>query len=391
MPSDRKPIVLVHDPKDELFLGVLHPDAALFADYMDVREANREHRNFQRILSRCGFDVRTVRETLLAGTLDAHGKVVHGKELDELKQFAGEFLEYADDGTIDREEQERYKQEVLRKAHPVDLVGIILLRPKILLHKTHDNTGFSADYVIRPMMNLLFTRDSMISTPRGVVIGRLHSPQRRGERLVAEFCLNKIGVTPVFRIPDDNASYLEGGDYVLCGDTSFIGYGMRTTREAVEMLLANDMFGTRRVVAVKDKLHDQAQMHLDTYFNMADENLAVLSWNRYDARPGDAEYLRADVFEMRDGEYRMIEEDVPFMDYLAATGVEVIRVSEQDAEGFGSNFLRVAPREIIGVSKKTGAYRAAMRRHGVTVHWVDLTHCTKGYGAAHCLTQIIKR
>ena len=28
-------IILMHEPTDELFLGVMHPDAALFADYFD--------------------------------------------------------------------------------------------------------------------------------------------------------------------------------------------------------------------------------------------------------------------------------------------------------------------------------------------------------------------
>ncbi|MCL2560920.1 MAG: arginine deiminase family protein, partial [Rikenellaceae bacterium] len=213
---DRKQrIVLVHDPKEEMFLGVLHPDAALFADYLDVREANREHRHFQHVMTKCGFDVRTVRDTMTAGTMDGRGRPVQGDALEELRAFAAQFLEYDGYDTVDPAAQRRYKEEVLRKAHPLDLVGIVLNRPKIILHATSSNTGFSADYVMRPMMNLLFMRDSMINTPRGAVIGRLHSPQRQGERLVGEFCLRKFGTEPVFRIPD--ATYLEGGDYVLSG------------------------------------------------------------------------------------------------------------------------------------------------------------------------------
>lgn len=389
MPDEnRKKIVLVHDPKDELFLGVLHPDAALFADYLDVREANQEHRHLQRILAKCGYDVHTVRNVLTQGTMDRRGKVIHGRELDELKEFASQFLEYEEDANIDSAQQERYKEQVLRKAHPLDLVNIILNRPKIILHTTSDNTGFSADYVMRPMMNLLFTRDLMISTPRGVVIARLHSPQRRGERLVGEFCLRKLGVTPIFEIPEGN--YLEGGDYVLSGDTSFIGCGMRTTEGSIELMLGMDAFGTDRVVVVRDTLHNQSQMHLDTHFNMIAPDLAVLAFNRYDARPGDPDFLTADVYERKGDKYVQACSGVPFMDYLESHGVKIIRVSEKDTAGFGPNFLPVRPREIIAVNKKSTSYRNAMYRNGVKVHWVDLTHCTKGYGAAHCLTQVIR-
>lgn len=385
----KKQIVLVHDPKDELFLGVLHPDAALFADYLDVREANREHRHFQHILTKCGFDVRTVRKILTDGTMDRRGKPIPGNNLEELKAFASQFLEYEEDSPIDGDAQKIYKKSVIEKAHPLDLVNIIMHRPKILLHTTPANTGYSADYVMRPLMNLLFMRDSMISTPRGMIIGRLHSPQRLGERLIGEFCLRKLGVEPVFSIPE--GCYLEGGDYVLSGETSYIGYGMRTTREAIEYLLTADLFGTERVVVVKDRLHDQTQMHLDTYFNMIDTDLGVLSANRYDSGIGDAPFLTVDVFDRRrGGGYELTHTDLPLLEYAKMHAINIIPISPTDSELFGANFLPIAPREIIAVSKKSYGYRKALRDNGVKTHWVDLTYCTKGYGAAHCLTQIIR-
>ena len=384
----KKRIVLVHDPKDELFLGVLHPDAALFADYIDVREANREHRYFQHVLDKCGLDVHTVRDLLTEGTMDEHGKPVPGEALEELKAFAARFLEYEEHDEIDAAEQEKYKNDVLEKAHPLDLVNIVLNRPKIILHTTEANTGFSAEYVMRPMMNLLFMRDSMISTPRGIIIGRLHSPQRFGESLVGEFCLHKSGIEPVFRIPE--GSWLEGGDYILSGETSFIGFGMRTTRSAIEMLMDSDLFGTERVVVVKDRLHDQAQMHLDTYFNMIDTDLGMLAANRFNARAGSDAFLTVDVYQRRDSRYVQEIIDQPLLEYLASQNIEVIPISEEDSDSFGTNFLPVAPREIIAVSKKSAAYKNALRENNVKAHWVDLTHCTKGYGAAHCLSQIIR-
>lgn len=386
----KKRIILVHDPKDELFLGVLHPDAALFADYLDVREANREHRHFQHILDKCGFDVRAVRKILVDGTMDKRGKPVPGKPLDDLKEFASRFLEYEGGDSIDAAEQQKYKCSVIEKAHPLDLVNIILNRPKIILRRTAANTGYSADYVLRPLMNLLFMRDSMISTPRGMIIGRLHSPQRFGERLIGEFCLNKLGITPIFEIPEN--AYLEGGDYILSGETSFIGYGMRTTRSAIELMLNADVFGTRRVVLVRDSLHDQNQMHLDTYFNMIDTDLGMLAANRADACLGDDAFLTVDVFERGDdGKYVLTHQNKPFSEYMCEQDIKIIPISEEDSNSFGANFLPVAPREIIAVNKKSYAYRKALRDNGVKVSWVDLTYCTKGYGAAHCLTQIIRR
>lgn len=154
--------------------------------------------------------------------------------------------------------------------------------------------------------------------------------------------------------------------------------------------MERDLFGTETVVVVKDRLHSQAQMHLDTYFNMIDADLGMLAANRFKARPGDGAFLAVDVYRRQNGRYVQIAADQPLLEYLASQGIDVIPISEEDSDSFGTNFLPVAPREIIAVSKKSPAYKKALRDNGVKAHWVDLTHCTKGYGAAHCLSQIIR-
>ena len=188
----------MHEPTEELFLGVIHPDAALFADYFNVDQASREHRNYRKALTEAGARVLTVREVLLDGTLDGEGNAVEGLALDALRTFAGEFLVYNTDAIpAQRDAQRAYKEEVLRKANPKDLLRIILLQPEVVLSHTEGNTGFAATYRQRPMMNLFYMRDQMIATFKGLVIARMHSPQREVESRVAEFCLNKIGMPPI--------------------------------------------------------------------------------------------------------------------------------------------------------------------------------------------------
>jgi arginine deiminase len=379
----------MHEPSDELFPGVMHPRAALFADYIDVRKADEEHRTLRQILTECGMEVRTVRELLLKDTMDAHGDAMEGKALDELRRFASEFLEYEGDGSVDEDLQQPYKESILNKAHPEDLVRTILNRPKVVLRATETNTGMAADYTIRPMMNLMFMRDQMIVTPKGAVIGRLHSPQRIGERHVAEFCLNRLGIKPIFRLRGET-NFLEGGDYIyFAGDTSFIGCGMRTSRSAIGMLLDNDVFGTDRVVVVRDSLHWQAQMHLDTYFGIIDEGLAVLSENRLNAMPEAPEFLTVDVYVRKDNGYVIETHNKPFTELLADMGYDIIPVPMEDSMNFGANFVTVAPRKIVATAGQSAAYVGALANAGVEVIWVALDNCTKGYGAAHCLTQVL--
>ena len=97
----------MHEPSEELFLGVIHPDAALFADYFNIDLASKEHANYRNELRKAGADVRTVREILLEGTIDAKGNAVEGPALDALREFAAHFLVY----NTDNIPEEKARQE----------------------------------------------------------------------------------------------------------------------------------------------------------------------------------------------------------------------------------------------------------------------------------------
>ena len=47
--------------------------------------------------------------------------------------------------------------------------------------------------------------------------------------------------------------YLEGGDFCpASADLAFVGVGLRSNFEAVQQLMKEDLFGTRRVAVVRD-------------------------------------------------------------------------------------------------------------------------------------------
>ena len=382
--------ILMHEPTEELFLGVIHPDAALFADYFNVDQASREHRNYRKALTEAGARVLTVREVLLDGTLDGEGNAVEGPALDALRTFAGEFLVYNTDAIpAQRDAQRAYKEEVLRKANPKDLLRIILLQPEVVLSHTEGNTGFAATYRQRPMMNLFYMRDQMIATFKGLVIARMHSPQREVESRVAEFCLNKIGMPPIGRISGEGA-YLEGGDFLPFGSSAFIGCGLRTTQKAIDQLMENDWLGTDRLMVVRDNWLEQEQMHLYTYFNCIDRDLVTLSANRYKAGPDSSQYLTVDVYERKDGRYSRTVEGACFVDFLEKTlGVKVIPISRPDELNYANNYLTIGPRRIMAVAGQSQELQQALAAHGVDVTWIPLPNLTRGYGAAHCMTQIL--
>lgn len=385
-------IILMHEPTDELFLGVIHPDAALFSDYFDIELAAKEHEAYRKALEKVGAKVLTVREILLEGTLTKEGRPIEGKELSELRAFASKFLTYNTSKIPEEAKaQERYKRMIIDRANPKDLVKMIMLQPEIVLNYTESNTGFAATYVQRPIMNIFFMRDQMISTAKGIVIGRMNSAQRQLECEIAEFCLNKIGFPPIYHITGENA-YLEGGDFLPFGDYAFIGNGLRTTQEAIDQLMENDLLGCNKVVVVKDVWDEQEQMHLDTYFNIIDRDLCTLSEDRYLAAKSDSQYLKIDIWERENANepYRKAFSDISFVDFIEdELKMKVIPIQRADELTYANNFLTVAPRKIMAVAGQSVELQDAFKTNFVDVTWVPLSNLTKGYGAAHCMTQIL--
>ncbi len=388
---DRAAKIVMHEPNKELFVGTMHPAAALFMDYFDADKAAGEHRGYRQALADMGAEVVTVRDILLSGCTDAEGNTVEGQALDELRDFASRYLKYTCGEGVDSAEQAEYRSAMLAKFTPGDLVDIILLQPEVVLSGTGINTGLEASYTLHPVMNLFFMRDQAITTSKGVVIGRMNSSQRAAETDIAEFCYRKLGETPVYRISGEDA-YLEGGDYLPFGSLSFIGCGLRTTQEAIDQLLDNDLIGKDTLVVVRDSWKSQDQMHLDTYFNIIDRDLVTLCANRVEAKPGDKDYLTADVYAKDGtGRFAKVSSGVPFTDFLTARGISIIPIGKADELNYANNFLTVSARKIAMVAGQSAELQQALAAHGVDVTWVPLYNLTRGYGAAHCMTQVVRR
>lgn len=387
--------VLMHTPGDELFLGVIHPAAALFERPFSIKGAEAEHRKYIERLQEHGITVHRVVETLLAGTIDKQGNPTPGPELDGLRTFAEQFL------TIDtsalpenqRRKQQNYKKETLAALHPYELVKIILRQPTVHLRTTTTNTGLTATYKESPVMNLYFLRDQMITTSKGVVISKMSSSQRAPETKIIKFVLTKLGIKPIYEVV--GSGRLEGGDYFSAGEAALIGQGLRTNAEGIKQLLDNKVFGIPRVLVVKDLWKNQAQMHLDTYFNIISPKLAVMVAERLSSsnKPAvESMRSRVNVYELEAGAYVLKTRDADFQNYMEKKmGFRFIPASNSDQLRYGINFLTIAPNKILAIDGVSAEYKRALKDAGVGATWMDFSNLTGGYGAAHCMTQVLRR
>ncbi len=373
--------ILMHTPGQELFNGVIHPSAGLFEDYFNVDKAAEEHQNYIKMLEANHIRVHTV------------ASILHEVGIDSLRHLASNVLVYdiSDIPDENAEATEAYRQDVLDKMSREDLIRCILLQPTVKLSKTDNNTGYEARYIQNPLMNLYFTRDQSITTPRGHIICRMNSSQRAPETRIISLCYEHLGLKPILQIEGDGR--LEGGDYIPAGTKSLIGCGMRTNDEGIRQMMEADAFGHDTIVIVRDHKLWQMQMHLDTHFNIIDRNLCTMVRSRLEAQPGMPEYNTCDIWVRKPGNqaYRLLKQNLSFVDYIRSCGFQIIPIDEADELHYANNYLTIAPRHIMAVGGQSETFQRRLLDAGVTVEWIPLESLIDGYGAAHCMTQVLKR
>ena len=219
----------------------------------------------------------------------------------------------------------------------------------------------------------------------------MDSKQRGPETDIIEVCYEQLGLKTILRITGEGR--LEGGDYIPAGTISLIGCGMRTNDEGIRQLMEADAFGHDTVVVVRDHKLWQMQMHLDTHFNIIDKDLCTMVRSRLEALPGSPEYNTCDIWARKPGtkEYSLWKQDLPFVEYIRGRGFDIIPIDIDDELHYANNFLTIAPRHIMAVGGQSEALQQRFKEAGVTVEWIPLESLIDGYGAAHCMTQVLQR
>jgi arginine deiminase len=261
-------------------------------------------------------------------------------------------------------------------------------------------------FVLPPLPNTLFTRDSSCWMYGGVSINPMYWPARRleaynvaaiyrGHPMFAdadfEFWYPPRGDDGRFNIADFGRSSLEGGDVQPIGNgTVLIGLSERSQARMIEQI-ARALFAkgqAERVIAVV-MTKDRAHMHLDTVFTMLDRDKVTVypkvmgQVRAISLRPGGAE-----------GRFHVTEE-TGFLPAVAdAMGVKELRVVETGGDEYqqareqwddGNNVVAIEPGVVVAYERNTSTI-AAMRNAGVEVITIEGFELGKGRGGGHCMT-----
>lgn len=424
--DDLAKIIIVCAPSAlSKMMGSLHPAGALYEKPVNTAVARHAHQSFVNLLERRGIQVREIRQIL---TDRASWSV--GDRL-ALENLAFNCLSYNFENrktttppsspnettslpTSTTEQKipdaehyyisDKYKRTVIEQSDVQQLVDIIFTNPTVTVTPSLRDTGFTASYKFEPLSNIVFVRDQQITTRRGVIMARLKSTQRAREVDILEFCLNKIGVNIIGRIPPPG--HLEGGDYIPAGKgLCFLGIGPRSDWTAAKYLLQNDLFGTMKVAIVKDNFEKkQERMHLDTVFSIIGHDCCIMledmiGTNSSTKRLVD-EYVLVDDDNNDDkdeqkknqvGRYRLVNEDIEFSKYVEDHGYHIIPVKGGDQLNYGCNCLNLGDGHIVSIERNVARQIARSEQFQGTVEFLDFSGVTCMYGGVHCASQVVYR
>ena len=414
-PSESTPakVILVHISKMESFICSLNPAASLYEDVTDEDEIRKCFNELREYLKTKNIKLITTEEILLL------------KE-NELMKLAKDSLNYERE-TIKLEEEENnnkkrkdsfkeyenyssdeYKENVLKKFTKKNLINIILTRPTIKLkHIDTDTYIESTSITFNPLGNIVFCRDQQITTKKGVIIGSSRTSQRKYEHIIMKQIFQNIGANIIGDLRGEG--YLEGGDFFVAReDLSMLGVGLRTDMNGAKYLMKNDLLGTRYMgICLDENDLDQQRMHLDTYFNILnDNNVLVIDFD--DVKKEEKKELNIDRkvyyydnnkdikeiesdnknIDNKIGEYKLIKIYNSFYKFLDDMKFNYIKITHKEQKEYMINFLNIGNNTVISVNKNLEKKLKDNNINIINVQYFNCQPILNMYGGMHCMTQV---
>ena len=388
--------VLIHRPERALtHLTPSNCHDLLFDDVLAVERAGQEHDVFANTLREQGVEVMLLGD-LLADTLE----VPEAKDWLLTTQISDYRL-----GTAFANDVRCFLADLPSKELSSILLGGLSyaelpIKSSSMMQGMHEPT----DFIIEPLPNHLFTRDTSCWVYGGVSINPMAKPARQREtnhvRAIYRWHPTFAGQDFIKYFGDEEKMYdnstIEGGDVLVIGKGAvLIGMSERTTPQGVEQL-ASSLFKhgeAKQVIAMQLPKH-RSCMHLDT----------VMTHMREDTFSVYPEVVRKDVqcwslTGDESGAVKVKEEGYFVTAIEKALGVDKLNLITTGGDSFeaereqwndANNVLTVKPGVVIGYERNTYT-NEKYDKAGITVLPIPGDELGRGRGGARCMSCPIER
>ncbi len=388
--------VVLHRPGKELLHLVPESLSRLLFDdipFLDI--AQQEHDYFAKVLEQHGAKVLYL-EDIVAEVLEKNSGL--------REQFVSEFIaESGDVAKVYASELKEYllsiqdnKEFVLQTMTGVNMKDLHCKQKSHLAKLMNQDSNFILD----PIPNLYFTRDTFSSIGCGVSLNKMYSVTRSRESIYGKYIFHyhpDYVNTPRY-YSADHAYNIEGGDILnLTEETILVGISERTCPEAIEQLASNlfsdESSKVKNVIAIEIP-RSRAFMHLDTVFTQIDRD-------KFTVHPHIMGTLRSFCLTGKDGRIHVEEMDMKLKHLLAKyLGVENVTLiycggtdsiaAQREQWNDGSNTLCVAPGKVVVYDRNT-VTNSLLVENGIECLKIKSSEISRGRGGPRCMSMPFDR